>query len=190
MGDNRFEVEVRALVPEDFRNMIISRGAKIGTNDPYEDNYYKPVSRDWDPEKITMRLRKSSGKDFVEIIFSNVEYLEKSGLRMKRSVYPEGKIKLFAGSEKTAKQLLKDCGFDYWFTVKKTYCAVCRHEGVDFALENIDGFGWTIEIEGDGSNPDKAIIDLWNKLKKLRIEEEQFLNSSLPKAVAVRKGLI
>ncbi len=129
---NRFEVEVRAFVPENFKDTLISQGAKIERKDSYEDYYYKPVGRDWDPETITMRLRKTVGKGFVEVIFSKVGYMEKQGLRMKRSIYPEGKIRIFTGKEETAKQLLKDCGFEYWFTVKKLYCAVCRLEGVEF----------------------------------------------------------
>lgn len=189
MDMNRFEVEVRAFVPENFKNNLVSKGAIISENDTYEDDYYKPVGQGWDPETITIRIRRGR-KDFVEVIFSKVGYIEKQGLRIKRSIYPEGKIRLFTGSEKTAKQLLKDCGFEYWFTVKKLYCAVCRLEGVEFELENVEDLGWTIEIEGDGTEPEKAIVDLWNKMKKIGIKKEQLINTSLPKAVAVRKGLI
>ncbi len=54
----------------------------------------------------------------------------------------------------------------------------------------MEDLGWTIEIEGDGTEPEKVIVDLWNKMKKIGIKKEQLINTSLPKAVAVRKGLI
>jgi predicted adenylyl cyclase CyaB len=190
MGENKFEIEVRALVNEDFKEKMISKGAETSETDTYQDDYYKPTSPDWDPEIITMRLRKGSGKDFVEILFSKVNYMEKGGVRIKRSLYPQGKIRIFSGKEKIAKQLLKDCGFEYWFTVKKLSCSVIKFENIEFALENVEDLGWTIEIESDGTNPESAIIDLWNKLEKLGIRKKQLINTSLPKAVAVKKGLI
>ena len=189
MGDNRFEAEVRAVVPEYFKERLISQGAIVGENNPYRDDYYKPIHQKWDPETITMRLRKKERKDFVEILFSKVEYFEKEGLRIKRSLYPGGKVRIFSGKEKTAKKLLNDCGFEYWFTVKKPYSAVCKFKEIEFSLENVKDFGWTIEIEGDGKYPEKAILDLWYKIKRLGIGKEQLIYTSLPKAVAVKKGL-
>lgn len=189
MGDNRFEAEVRALVDEPFKTRILAEGGTLGVNDPYQDAYYKPKTGDWDPETITLRVRKNPKRSTVDILFSKVQYVEHHGVRVKRSLYPEGKIKLFSGSETTAKNLLDDCGFEPWFEVKKPYSAVGTLRGIEFALEQIDGLGWTLEIEGDGTDPETAALDLLRKIKTLGIREDHILSTSLPKAYAVKKGL-
>ena len=188
--ENKYEVEIRAKVDEGFHKKLIANGAKVLNKYSSQDDYWKPKASSWDPEFIIIRIRKYGGGPGVEVLFSHVQYIEKEGLRIKRSIYPKGKITLFRGDEETARKLLKECGFEYWFSVKKLRGIVLDFKGIGMAVEQIEDFGWSLELEGDGSEPESAIADLWDKLKKLGIREDQLINTSLPKAVAVKKELI
>lgn len=190
MGDNAFEAEVRALVDPDFLPKMLKKGAKRLNNLAYQDDYYLPTGGMWDPDQITLRLRKFEGNPIVAVLFSHVTFIEREGLRVKRSVYPQGKIKLFSGSESHAKQLLQDCGFRYWFSVKKLQSSLLSFGGVEFAVEHVDDLGWTVELEGDGSEPERAISDLITKLTKLGIPKSVLMKHSLPKEVAMARGLL
>lgn len=188
--DKKFEVEVRAKVDEKFYNKLIADGARQLKKYSYQDEYWRPKESNWDPEFIIMRIRKKEGDPGVEVLFSHVHYVEKDGLRVKRSLYPEGKIKLFYGKEETAKRLLQECGFEYWFSVRKLQCLVLEWKGIELAIEQIEDLGWAIELEADGTEPESAIADLWIKLKKLGIRENQLMFKSLPKIMAEKKGLV
>jgi len=187
------EIEMRTIVSEDFLNGLKKKYqiSEVKTYGPYTDNYYKPKGvspKEFDPNHVTLRTRKSESDKEVSIMLDKISY--EGGL--KKSVYGK-KVVLFTGLEDVTKDILKTLGFEYWFSIikhgGKEYTLVDEKSNLsfNFYLEDIENVGNTIEVEfktsGAESNADK-IIDL------LGIEKKNIINKSMASFVAGKLGLI
>jgi len=113
-------------------------------------------------------------------LFDVVETLEIDGIRIKRSKYPEGKVKLFQGSLERCLELIKDMEFEKCGEVKKEVGYLMSDGTHTVALEKI-ARSWVLEIEVEGENVREAV----KKIKEIMEE----LGLDRPSATSTRELL-
>ena len=184
---------MRAIVNEDFLKGLESKYQllEVETYGPSTDDYYKPKgvpSKEFDPNKVTLRIRNLGPDRDTTILLDKIEY----GAGLKKSVYGK-KVVLFTGPEDMAKDILKTLGFEYWFSIKKLegklYNVADKKSDLDFNfyLENIEDIGNTIEVEfkTTGAEADaEKIADF------LGIEKKNMINKNMASFVVERLGII
>jgi adenylate cyclase class IV len=150
----KFECEVRFFIGnvEEFERVLGRIGARQILSYEFIDYYYRPKGLRWDPLVQTLRIRKHlAPRKKSEILLTKVELIEQDGLAFKRSIYPQGKLRLFQGSFEECKGLLEDLGFEEWLKIEKRDGRVMElPNGLRFAYEFVDGLGWTGELEFEG----------------------------------------
>ena len=182
---------MRAMVSEDFLKKLENKYqlSEQITYDPSADDYYKPKgpSKEFDPNKKTLRIRDFGPGEDAKILLDKIEY--KAGL--KKSVYGE-KVVLFKGPKDTARDILDTLGFEYWFTIKKLwgkkYNIKDEKSNLDFVfyLENIEGIGNTIEVE---FKTDGAEVDAEKIADFLGIEKKNIINKNMASFIVERRGI-
>ena len=99
---------------------LLEVGGKLNFKYEFDDYYYQPALKSWDPIRKILRVRHwHSPKKTTTVYFVKNDVLKIGKLKFKRSLYPEGKLPIFSGDLKLCKELLKDLGFKEWLIVKK-----------------------------------------------------------------------
>ncbi len=169
-----YEVEARFIVPPDFKDKLIKMGFKVIKEYTFTDHFFRPKGG-WSGEKS---LRARDWGERCEILFDHIQIKEVNGIRVKRSKYPEGKVKLYEGQVERCLELLEDMEFERCGIIEKEEGYLLSNGKYTVALEKING-KWVLEIEVEGKDVDKAIDEL------RRISEELGLGS--PDAVSTRE---
>jgi adenylate cyclase class IV len=173
-----YECEVRFEIDdiEDFQARLDSLGARIALPYEFTDHYYKPPVEYWNPIDKNIRIRQWIQPEKDSIIYMvKLEIISIDGLQFKRSLYPEGKLPLFTGPLDMCRALLGDLGFEFWFSLRKEKAClweIPRH-GFFTAVEYIEGLGWTVELEFEGNDPQKACSAIQEALKLLKIPRQK-----------------
>jgi adenylate cyclase class IV len=187
---SKFECEVRFLIHniEEFERRLRSLNARLLF--PYEfiDYYFKPKSSNpWDPQMKTLRLREwITPKKESEVLFTRTETVERGGILFKRSVYPDGKVKLMKGSSNVCRKFLSDLGFEEWFRIVKKECKLFEIPKPNFktVYEYVEGLGWSGELEVGGSDVNEAAKNLKDFLSVLKIRRDDVRFEPLSKIYA------
>lgn len=182
----QFETEVRFFIQNinEFKKRIDLIGGKLLNEYSFIDYYYFPKNKIWNLMRKSLRIREWRKPQKPTAIWLSKQKIEAvSGFSFKRSIYPEGKIKLFEGKVSFCKQILDDLGFKHICTIDKKQGLAWRlnKEGLEFCTEKVDQLGWTGEFELDGTNTKiiKKMIRKYQKLLGLSLDQM----SSKPLAV-------
>ena len=170
-----FEAEARFEVPGNFLEKLINMGFEITLKYSFEDVFFSPRGG-WKEKGKLLRVRKwHDGR--CEVLFTRVEVIEVNGLSFKRSLYKEGKVKLYEGLGEECEALLKDMEFEECGRIKKEEGYLLRKGDVEVALERING-RWLLEIEVEGRELEEARKNMERIMRLLN------LKNPIPKPVA------
>ncbi len=155
------------------------------------DHLYRPRVGPWDPFTLTLRIRAHrEPEETWEVLFSRVELVRRGPLGLKRSAFPGGKVRLYAGPRELCERLLEDLGFAPWFAVAKTRGTKwALGESVFLSLEHVEGLGWMGELEVAGE-VDQAVGRFHAVLRQLGVPPESVTPDPLPVLVARARGLL
>ena len=169
----QFETEVRFFIQniDEFKERIALVGGKLLNDFSFVDYYYAPKNKSWNPLNNSLRIREWRNSNKSTAVWLSKQVIETvDGLSFKRSLYPEGKIKLFEGELDYCKEILNDLGFEPICIIDKKQGFAWRidvgEQAFEFCTEEIDQLGWTGEFELDGTNT-KAIKKLIQKYQEL-----------------------
>ena len=175
-----FECEVRYKVYD--KNSLYGKFKKLGGKIIYPyfetDYYYIPKDKIWDPMKQNLRIRKWDDNKFpTSIYFSKFEFVEQEKLLFKKSIYEEGKIKLYEGNYENCKNILDDLGYKPWISIHKAG-DFWEFPKFDFttAVEAIDNLGiyGELEVMEETSSFAKKELEKQMKLFDIKMEEIDF----------------
>jgi len=194
---NEFESEIRISIQDITKfieNLNILKG-KIIQNYKFTDHIYIPhsPSSDWNPKYKTMRIRQHFSPEQVSrILFTQNELISGKLFQFKRSLYPQGKIELFRGDQKTAEALLFSWDYLPSFRIEKTagkLYEITRPLKFIVAVEEIAQFGYSAEIELWGEDILKIEKTFLTILSILKIPKDAVNSNPLPYIIAKHLGL-
>ncbi|UXD22518.1 hypothetical protein IPA_05755 [Ignicoccus pacificus DSM 13166] len=157
-----YEVEARFIVSNDFKDKLEKMGFKVTKEYRFTDHFFRPRGG-WRGNKS---LRARDWGEFCEVLFDHIEVFERDGIKVKRSIYPEGKVKLYEGTLESCLKLLEDMEFEKCGEIKKDIGYLMSDGELMVALEKING-KWVLEIELNGEDLDKAIEEMKKAMRKL-----------------------
>jgi adenylate cyclase class IV len=186
-----FECEVRFLIPDiaAFRARLASLGAHGCERYALTDRYFRPELGEWEARTHALRVREwCEPLRPSELLLTHVETVRAGGLTCKRSLLPQGKLRLHEGSSAECADVCEALGFVLWLEVVKTDCAICDVPGLGKAsYEHVAPLGWTSEIEVEGPDPAAAIARIRAALAALAVPLASA--TDLPMAVLVAERL-
>jgi hypothetical protein len=103
-----------------------------------------------------LRIRhRTSPEESSTLYFDKYEIIKIAGVGLKRSIYHGGKVVLFIGDLKECRSIAKDLGFKPLFSINKGEGGLIHKKLGKYLLktfiENTSSFGWSGEIEYDGT---------------------------------------
>jgi len=161
MGDltknKLFESEVRFSIPniDEFKKRVDDLGVALIKEYVFTDFYFKPVQGDWNSLEKTIRIREWVRPEKLPVVYLTKHEIQSIGkFSFKKSVYPEGKRVLFTGSVKDCRELLTDLDFQeaYQITKKQGWVWQDLERELEFCAEETDVFGWSGEMEIEGTD--------------------------------------
>ncbi|ALU12632.1 hypothetical protein EYM_05945 [Ignicoccus islandicus DSM 13165] len=160
-----FEVEARFLVDERFLEKLLSMGFKVIREYAFTDYFYEPPSG-WKGNKA---LRIRDWGNSCEVLFDSIDVIETNGIKVKRSKFKEGKVKLYEGSRKECEKLLEEMEFQRKFVIEKERGYLLNNGRYTVALERILG-KWVLEVEVNGEDLEKAVSEMKRIMRELGLE--------------------
>jgi adenylate cyclase class IV len=189
-----FECEVRFLIPdiEAFRARLRALEATGEQRYAFTDHYFRPRNWTWDNRTHALRVREwREPVRESELLLTRVEIVRADGLACKRSVFPEGKLRLHRGTLQECARVCEVLGFVPWLDVVKQECAIWDLPGLGKAIyERVDGLGWTSEVEVEGADPAVALVRIREKLARLDVSPNAVTDAPMAVLVAERLGLL
>ncbi len=185
-----FECEVRFLVDdrEAFQRRLTARGGRVRFEYAFTDHYYRPAGGPWDPHARTVRIREHhQPAQPSEVLLTWTDLVQVDGLSFKRSRFPEGKVRLYAGTLAACRTVADGLGCEPWLVVRKL--AGVFYEVPDLGelvIEEVEGIGWMAEVEVAGEDPSVAAAAIRHKLQALGIAPQAVLPEPLAALVAAR----
>lgn len=187
-----FEAEVRFLLDD-----VSAIKAKIEEHNlscireyAFADHYFTPTDTDWNPMEKTIRIRVWDDPALPTAVWlTKEEVIDQDGVQCKRSLYPEGKRKLFEGELEACKQVLADLGFKPLFTITKIQGSVWQdaNQSIEFCIEETDLLGWTGEIEAVGTDLKVLEKTIARHQQFLGLRDEQLTYKSVAALVLEKK---
>jgi len=148
------ECEIRFLIEDinKFKDHLSTLDHYVVKEYSFTDHIYKPyiLTDKWiDFEKI-MRIR--TWKHPIkrsELLFSSITLEKVEDFIFKRSIFPNGKVILFTGTNEGAAEILKELDYEPWFQIEKTNgkLIIVKEGDFSFVLEEIKNLGYSVEIE-------------------------------------------
>src|SRR2546430_5351559 len=183
-----FECEVRFLIDdvEAFRRRIATLGGRVRFEYAFTDHYYRPPGGAWDPRTRALRVREHRRPaQPSEVLLTWTDVVQVNGLSFKRSRFPEGKVRLYAGSADECRTLAAGLGYDPWLVVRKIAGLFYDIPDVgELVAEQVDGIGWMCELEVEGQNPATAAGAILRKLGALGVPAEAVIPEPVAALVA------
>jgi adenylate cyclase class IV len=185
-----FECEVRFLIPdrEAFERRLADRGARIRFRYAFADHYYRPSGGAWDSRTRALRIREHhQPTQSCEVLSTRTDLMHVDGLSFKRSRFPEGKVRLHAGTLEACRAIVDALGFVPWLTVRKTAGIFFEVPDLgELVIEEVEGIGWMGEVEVAGDDPTAAASAIRRKLDLLGVPPQAVLPDPLAAIVAAR----
>ncbi len=186
-----FECEVRFPVAdiEAFHDRLRALGARVAQAYAFTDYYHQPAGTRWDPRTRALRIREHhEPPQGSELLLTEVEILDHAGLPFKRSRFPEGKVRLYAGTREACAEIARGLGFVPWMVVPKRDGRLFAVPSIgELVTEYVDPVGWMCEVEQDGADPEQAAGAIRRTLDILGIDSGTV--TADPVAAIVAKGL-
>lgn len=182
-----FECEVRFPVGdiEAFHRRLGALGARVVLDYAFTDHYVRPAAGLWDPRERALRIREHMSPEAgSEILLTHVEMTSAEGFSFKQSRFPEGKVRLYAGSLADCRRIVESLGFLPWITVRKRDGKLFEiPELGELVTEHVEGVGWMCEVEEEGGDPRAAATAIRRKLEALGVPPDRV--TPLPVAALV-----
>lgn len=189
-----FECEVRFLIPdiEAFRARLRTLGASGEERYAFTDHYFRPTHWSWDARTHALRVREwREPVRESELLLTRIEVVRAGGLTCKRSLLPDGKLRLHHGTVEDCASVCEALGFTRWMDVVKSECGICDLPGLGKAIyERVEDLGWTSEVEVEGTDPAAALARIREKLASLGVPADVATDTPLAVLVAERLGLL
>ena len=187
-----FEVEVRFSISDinAFKQIVSDLGCELVKEYSFTDYYYKPVLGYWDSLEKTIRIRDWRQKDKPAVIYLTKQEIRTEGnFTFKKSMYIEGKTPLFSGELHQCREILDDIGFKQAYSIDKKQGYVWKNSSHDleFCAEETDAFGWTGEMEIEGTDSEYIKDRIERHKKYLQLQDSQL--SYKPMAVLLEEKL-
>jgi adenylate cyclase class IV len=187
-----FESEIRISIQDitKFTDILNNLKGKIVQKYKFTDHIYIPQnpSSDWNPRYKTMRIRQQfSPEQYSRILFTQNELVHGKLFQFKRSLYPQGKIELFKGDQKTAEAILRAWDYVPYFRIEKTdgnLYEIPQPLKFIIAVEEIAQFGYSAEIELWGEDILKIEDKFLTILSVLKISPDAANSNPLPYIIA------
>ncbi|MAG08001.1 hypothetical protein CMO89_00870 [Candidatus Woesearchaeota archaeon] len=172
-----FECEVRFTIEDikSFEDRLKELEAKLVYPYEFTDYYFRPVKEKWNLVEKNLRIREwKSPQKPTTIFFVKNEVISLGDIKFKRALYPDGKVALFSGELNICRSLLRDLGFEPWFSVRKENASMwdIPKYGFKTVAEHIEGLGWSGELEFEGEDPKKAKEEIEKALNALKIPKD------------------
>jgi len=190
-----YESEIRYMI-EDldvFEKRLDELNAKLIYNYEFSDHYFKPKRISWNPLYKTIRIREwFKPTKGCEVLFNKVEIMNIDGLIFKRSVYPQGKIRILKGNLRLCKDFLNELEFEEWFSIEKKNCKLVEIPRYDFrtVYEYVSNLGWTGELETNGDDPEEVKRKLEEWIRILNIKKENVTYKPLSLIYGEKMGFL
>lgn len=180
----KYESEVRFMISdiEDFRKRLRELDVKLIYDYEFSDHYFRPKKMDWNLLYKNIRIREwSKPKEESEVLLNRTNIIKGDNIIFKRSIYPQGKIRLFKGKFYLCKEILNDLEFEEWFTIEKRDYKFLEVPKYNFKVvyEFVEKLGWMSELETNGENIGEAEKELEREMKVLKIKEITYKPLSL-----------
>jgi len=187
-----FECEVRFFIRDiaAFQARLASLGARALQRYAFTDRYFRPREGPWEPRTHGLRVRDwREPARLSELLLTHVETVAAGPLACKRSLLPQGKLRLHEGNREECEDVCEALGFVRWLDVVKTDCAICELPGFGKAIyERVAGLGWTSEVEVEGNDPAAALARIEAKLSALGVPAASVTDKPMAVLVAERLG--
>lgn len=154
----RFECEIRYAIRNiaAFEGSLNLLGAKLLDTKQYNDHYLLPSNKKfWNKDTMTLRLREWIRPPIkAQLLFGEVEIKNIDGIQFKRSIFPGGKQIIWQGNLSECDSISKKLGFEPWISIEKPESRTYDLPKYGFitAVEHIENFGWSGELEFQGEN--------------------------------------
>src|SRR5712692_6046924 len=154
-----FECEVRFLVDdrEAWQRRLAARGGRVRFEYAFTDHYYRPAGGPGDRAR-TLRIREHHRPTpSCEVLLTWTDLVQLDGLSFKRSRFPEGKVRLYAGTLAACRTVTDGLGYEPWLVVRKLAGSFYEVPDVgELVIEEVEGIGWMGEVEVAGESPTVA----------------------------------
>ncbi|MDQ7844756.1 MAG: nucleoside 2-deoxyribosyltransferase [Armatimonadota bacterium] len=175
-----FECEVRFFLrdPEAFHRRLRDLGGRVREAYAFTDHYHRPAGPaggEWDGRTRALRIREHlTPQAGSEILLTHVATVSVAGLVVKRSLFPEGKVRLYAGALPDCRRVVDGLGFVPGVVVRKLDGRLFDVPEIGtLVTEHIDGVGWMAEIEREGRDLAGAAEEIRGALARLGVPEEE-----------------
>jgi predicted adenylyl cyclase CyaB len=190
---NDYECEVR-LVDYDFDSLLAkikNLGGYKKLDYEFDDYYFEPINLSWgNSENLRVREWHKPNDRPIAIYFSKNKIESIDGISFKKSEYLEGKLKLFSGNLDTCFSILNDLGFKLVTKIEKRQGQVwVLPDKSQIILEYVNSFGWSGELELDGSDPNETKQKIENILQMLKINRDNISFKSMIQLFSERNNL-
>ncbi|NCS97442.1 MAG: hypothetical protein GW762_02540 [Candidatus Pacebacteria bacterium] len=180
---NAYECEVR-LLNYDFDSLLAKIKALGGEKKleyDFDDYYFEPKNSTWNTSK-NIRVRQWLKPNRPTAIYFSKNTTETIDcIAFKKSVYADGKIKLFEGDLKTCFSILDDLEYIKTITLEKRNGQVWNLPNLNFEiiLEHVSDFGWSGELEVSGLEQKKTKQEIERIVQLLELTQEQISFKSM-----------
>ena len=180
---NAYECEVR-LLNYDFDSLLAKIKALGGEKKleyDFDDYYFEPKNSTWNTSK-NIRVRQWLKPNRPTAIYFSKNTTETIDcIAFKKSVYADGKIKLFEGVLKTCFSILDDLEYIKTITLEKRNGQVWNLPNLNFEiiLEHVSDFGWSGELEVSGLEQKKTKQEIERIVQLLELTQEQISFKSM-----------
>jgi predicted adenylyl cyclase CyaB len=152
-----FETEVRFFIQDidNFKKTVEQLGAELIREYSFTDYYFIPQNVKWNLDEKTLRIREWRQPQLPTAIwFTKQEIVNIDGFGFKRSLFPEGKVKLMEANKKECETVLTELGFVPLVTINKKHGWVwqVKSQVLEFCIEDVEDLGWSGEFELDGTD--------------------------------------
>lgn len=185
MNNQNHEVELRLLLNEDEKNLLIknlkTKGAKLVKSQWLQDSYYcredvkdfKEIEMD-EIGSCSLRLRKAKENDLIENEL-NIKIITSFG---DHNAWEEHEVKLDSSEEMS--KILTALNYKVFFTLEKNR-EVFNIENMTFNIEDINDFGTALEVEIITTKLDaeKAKDDIRRLLKNIGLSTNKIIPKSI-----------
>ncbi len=188
-----YECEVRFLIDDidAFRRRLTSVGGRARFEYAFTDHYYRPPGGIWDPRERALRIREHHRPaQPAEVLLTWTDLVHVGGLSFKRSRFPEGKVRLYAGALADCRAVAGGLGYEPWLIVRKAAGLFYEIPQLgELVAEQVDGIGWMCEVEVEGEDSAAAAAAIRRKLDALGVPPKAVLPEPLAALVAARARL-
>jgi len=185
-----FECEVRFFIEDigAFRRRIASFGGRVRFEYAFTEHYFRPGGGTIDLRTRALRIREHHRPaQPCEVLLTWIDLVQVGGLTFKRSRFPEGKVRLYAGTLEECRTVAGGLGYAPWLVVRKTAGTFYEIPDLgELVAEQVDGVGWMCEVEVAGDDPAAAARAIRRKLEALAISPESVISEPLAAVVAAR----